>query len=222
MKSPALSELRRSLAAQNPTAAGKVSPARTAHVAGEEVVDEQTLWTRATQGVTPIRTEDRIPETGLPRDKQVLLQRRAAATGEDRIEGYGISDTAALLNPVASEAVLAFRRTGVQIGQFKKLQDGQIPWRAAVDLHGCTVETARQAVLQLLADAAAESLNVVKIVHGKGYSQETGGSLLKTCVNGWLQQHPGVLAFCSAGARDGGTGAVLVLLKRQSPRADAG
>lgn len=222
MKSPALSALRKSLAAQNTATAGKASPARTAPDAKEEPVDEQTLWARATQGVTPILTEGRIPETGSPRDKQVMMQRRAAAIGEDKIEGHGISDTAALLHPVASEAVLAFRRTGVQIGQFKKLQDGQIPWRAAVDLHGCTVETARQAVLQLLAEAAAENLNVVKIVHGKGYSQETGGSLLKTCVNGWLQQHPGVLAFCSAGARDGGTGAVLVLLKRQSPRPDAG
>ena len=37
---------------------------------------------------------------------------------------------------------------------------------------------------------------------------------LKTYVNGWLRQHRDVLAFVSAPENQGGTGAVLVLLKR--------
>ena len=54
---------------------------------------------------------------------------------------------------------------------------------------------------------------MVKIVHGKGSE-----AILKTCINGWLRQLPEVLAFCSAPPKDGGNGAVLVLLKK--PKAD--
>lgn len=213
MKSKLLKDLKKSLAAEQAAAVIKPPPAPPR----APEVDEATLWQRALSGVKPLKTEASVPLTPARPGKQEALMRRALAEGEREMENLGISDTQALLNPVASEARLAFRRVGVQVGQFKKLQDGQLNWRAAVDLHGCTVEDARKAVLQLVADAREEGITVIKIVHGKGYSQETGGSLLKTCVNGWLQQHPAVLAFCSATARDGGAGAVLVLLKRQAP-----
>ncbi|RZU47072.1 DNA-nicking Smr family endonuclease [Fluviicoccus keumensis] len=217
MKSKLLNDLKKSLASEQKPVI-KVAPVT---VAKPEETDEKVLWQRALTGVKPLETEATAP-LKMPRpDKQEALMRRARAEGDRELDNLGISDTQALLNPVASEAQLAFRRVGVQVGQFKKLQDGQLPWKAAVDLHGCTVEQARLAVLQLIADAREESITIIKIVHGKGYSQETGGSLLKTCVNGWLQQHPAVLAFCSASSKDGGTGAVLVLLKRQPPPTDS-
>ena len=81
-------------------------------------------------------------------------------------------------------------------------------WFEAVDLHGCTIEQARDAVLQIIQMAKDENQNVIKIVHGKTRSG------LKTYVNGWLRQHRDVLAFVSAPENQGGTGAVLVLLKR--------
>ena len=76
-------------------------------------------------------------------------------------------------------------------------------------MHGCTVEEARSAVLQIIQMAKDENQNVIKIVHGKGPE-----AILKTYVNGWLRQHRDVLAFVSAPEKQGGTGAVLVLLKR--------
>ncbi len=82
-------------------------------------------------------------------------------------------------------------------------------WFEAVDLHGCTIEQARDAVLQIIQMAKDENQNVIKIVHGKGPE-----AVLKTYVNGWLRQHRDVLAFVSAPENQGGTGAVLVLLKR--------
>ena len=68
----------------------------------------------------------------------------------------------------------------------------------------------------VVVQARAEGIQVVKVVHGKGHIN--GQALLKTAVNGWLRQMPEVLAFSSADARNGGTGAVMVLLKR--PRGD--
>ena len=71
------------------------------------------------------------------------------------------------------------------------------------------MQEARQAVLQIIQIAKDENQNVLKIVHGKGPD-----AILKTYVNGWLRQHRDVLAFVSAPEKQGGTGAVLVLLKR--------
>ncbi|EXJ09223.1 Smr domain protein [Nitrincola nitratireducens] len=42
--------------------------------------------------------------------------------------------------------------------------------------------------------------------------------MIKSCVNDWLQQIPQVLAFTSAQPKDGGTGAVYVLLKRNKDK----
>ena len=69
---------------------------------------------------------------------------------------------------------------------------------------GCTLS--HLGIIQIAKD---ENQNVIKIVHGKGPE-----AILKTYVNGWLRQHRDVLAFVSAPEKQGGTGAVLVLLKR--------
>ena len=109
---------------------------------------------------------------------------------------------------------LAVRRASYRIATlqhkvFEDLKAGNLRWFEAVDLHGCTVEEARQAVLQIIQIAKDENQNVIKIVHGKEPE-----AILKTYVNGWLRQHRDVLAFVSAPEKQGGTGAVLVLLKR--------
>ncbi|MBK9187033.1 MAG: Smr/MutS family protein [Moraxellaceae bacterium] len=183
----------------------------------EIVLDDAMLFAQATQGVKRLKVEARAKLTTPKKvwDSNVVA-RRAAAEGVAEMNHEALSDTVALLNPVSSEAILSFRRTGIQQGLFKKLKDGQLVWRAAVDLHGCTVEQAREALLTLIHDAQADGVNIIKIVHGKGYSKQenTQAGLLKTCVNGWLQQHRMVLAFHSAPPKDGGNGAVLVLLKK--------
>ena len=137
------------------------------------------------------------------------LAKRAAAMGPMETEDALLSDTVATLNPVGSQASLSYRIATLQHKVFEDLKAGNLRWFEAVDLHGCTVEEARVAVLQIIQIAKDENQNVIKIVHGKGPD-----AILKTYVNGWLRQHRDVLAFVSAPEKQGGTGAVLVLLKR--------
>ena len=79
-----------------------------------------------------------------------------------------LSDTQAMLNPVGSQASLSYRIATLQHKVFEDLKAGNLRWFEAVDLHGCTVEEARQAVLQIIQIAKDENQNVIKIVHGKG------------------------------------------------------
>lgn len=156
----------------------------------------------AQEPVAPVRRSPAVP-------KASALARRAAAEGSQADAAVPLSDLRALLHPVGSEAFLSWRVPTLPKRILDQLREGKLPWSEAVDLHGCTVEEARDGVLELLALARREAQRVVKVVHGKGQD-----ALLKTCVNGWLRQHPDVLAFVSAPANQGGTGAVLVLVRR--------
>ncbi len=177
----------------------------------DKVESEADLFKQAVRGVQafeqPNRAKIEKPQRSKPTAK--ILAKRAAAEGPIETEQAALSDTQAMLNPVASQAKLSYRIGTLQHKVFEDLKAGNLRWFEAVDLHGCTVEDARSAVLQIIQIAKDENQNVIKIVHGKGPE-----AILKTYVNGWLRQHRDILAFVSAPENQGGTGAVLVLLKR--------
>ena len=174
--------------------------------------DDLALFNKEMQGVKAIDNSNIAkiePNNVRKKPDAKTLAKRAAAVGPTETEHAELSDTHAMLNPVASQATLSYRIATLQHKVFEDLKAGNIRWYEAVDLHGCTIEEARTAVLEIIQIAKNENQNVIKIVHGKGPE-----AILKTYVNGWLRQHRDVLAFVSAPEKQGGTGAVLVLLKR--------
>ncbi len=178
---------------------------------GAEYVDEdKVLFMQAMSGVKPLKHTPTVATT--PQKDPNAVFKRAAATGTDSTPTTALSDMQALLNPVASEAFLSYKSTTLQTKVFEQLKQGKLRWYDAVDLHGSSIDDARSAILTLIRMATQAGETVVKIVHGKG-----NDALIKTCVNGWLRQMPEVLAFVSAPTKDGGTGAVLVLLKKIKP-----
>ena len=219
MKSKLLTDLKKTLkdeAIQTPKARPAPAPVRPRE---EETLSDEELFARATAGARRVSHEGLDPATGKKARPTVqTLLRRANAEGAPEGASEGLSDTAALLNPIEAESSLEFARPGIQQKVMKRLKQAQQPWQAAVDLHGCTLDQAREAVEQLVSQARADGLHVIKIVHGKGTT--SGHPMLKTCVNSWLRQLSGVLAFVSALPRDGGTGAVYVLLKRPPQTTD--
>ena len=94
-----------------------------------------------------------------------------------------------------------------------------MPVDAEIDLHGMTVDKARGTLVMFLDEALTYRYRCVRIIHGKGYSSAQRTPVIKGLLDRWLRLNNRVLAFCSAQPRDGGTGALYVLLK--SPRPDA-
>lgn len=184
---------------------------KTTQVEVIEEINETDLFKKALQGVKVFDNSNiaKIEKQQRRKPDAKILAKRAAAEGPIETNLTELSDTQAILNPVASQAFLSYRIATLQHKVFEDLKAGNLRWFEAVDLHGCTVEDARSAVLQIIQIAKDENQNVIKIVHGKGPE-----AVLKTYVNGWLRQHREVLAFVSAPEKQGGTGAVLVLLKR--------
>lgn len=191
---------------------------------GTDDIDTQTLadellFKQAMSGVTRLKSKntvmpDELRQQNSNHQNATKLAKQAAAQGNDDIASdLPVSDMQAMLNPVTAEAYLMFKNPSLQHRVFNQLKEGKLRWFEAVDIHGNSIDEARSAVLKVIEMAQENEHTVLKIVHGKGSSQDKQ-AVLKTCVNGWLRQHPDVLAFCSATPKDGGTGAVIVLIKR--------
>lgn len=113
---------------------------------------------------------------------------------------------------VTAETKLKFSRSGVQPKILRELRLGKLPQNHILDLHGRTMDESREDLSKFIAFCLDHHDRCVRIIHGKG--RPGSEPVLKNYVNSWLQQHPAVLAFCSARSNEGGTGAVYVLLKK--------
>ena len=95
----------------------------------------------------------------------------------------------------------------------RRLRRGLIPSEDELDLHGLNQAAARDRLADFIARSRDAGRRSVTVVHGKGYRSGARGPILKTAVNLWLRRHLDVMAFTSAKAIDGGTGALYVLLR---------
>ena len=74
-------------------------------------------------------------------------------------------------------------------------------------------DAAREALAHFLHAANRRGLRCVRVIHGKGLGSINKEPVLKNKVRNWLMQKDEVIAFCQAKAADGGSGALVVLLK---------
>lgn len=117
---------------------------------------------------------------------------------------------------VEAEEMLEYARSGIQHKTLRKLRRGEYRREAEIDLHGLTANAARQKLTTFLHQAKDNGWRCISIIHGKGLGSSNNEAVLKSRVNTWLRHYGDVQAFCSATPRNGGTGAVYVLLKRYS------
>ncbi len=117
-----------------------------------------------------------------------------------------------------SDEALSFMRNGISSDTLRKMRKGHWVVQASLDLHGLRTDEAREAFTQFLKRCAQREIRCVRIIHGKGLGSANRTPVLKGKVLAWLTQKEEVLAFCAAPAHDGGSGAVLVLLRQPRHR----
>lgn len=179
--------------------------------------DERDAFRDAVKDVRRFQFDGVMPEPVAPQKPQrSLLLRRANSTLPTSRHARPTDRLSDQFHPhqVQAAEALSFARDSVQLSVRKKLRTGRIPIEADLDLHGMTAEIARMNVDQFISEARDHRARCVLIIHGKGYGSSQDGPVLKNRINSWLQQHEEVIAFCSAQPKDGGSGAVYVLLKR--------
>ncbi len=99
----------------------------------------------------------------------------------------------------------------------QRLRKGEFAFRSHLDLHGMLKADAKAALEKFLSDAARAGQRCVLVVTGRGLHSKDQIPVLKESVQGWLTRGRAaskVLAFATARPRDGGYGALYVLLRR--------
>lgn len=115
---------------------------------------------------------------------------------------------------------LVYLRNGLSPQTLKKLRRGHWVVQAELDLHGHTTSEARESLVHFLNSCLRRDARCVRVIHGKGLRSKNREPVLKTKVANWLIQRDEVLAFCQARQADGGSGAVMVLLRAGSKKRD--
>ena len=101
---------------------------------------------------------------------------------------------------------------------FRRIHGGHFSIQGHVDLHGLNLMAAKAHFDRFIEDAIATGKRAVLVVHGRGRCSP-GPPVLKQNLFRWLvsgRWKRWVIAFTSARACDGGTGATYVLLRRRA------
>ena len=183
--------------------------------ADERTRRERALFLSEMTGVTPLPKDPR-GHVDKPRP-----QRRVSAYPEpdaldelrDLVAGRGafsIQCTDEYMEGVAP---------GVDHRLAQRLHHGDFAVQAQCDLHGHTVDEAKDVVQRFVTQAYTAGQRCVRVIHGRGRNSRDNRPVLKEQVQLWLSHgrlSRLVLAFATAPATDGGAGAVYVLLRRAS------
>lgn len=175
---------------------------------------DKQLFRQSLSGVRPLPPNPRVNHTA---STQHALKRRL------RYQQYTLEPT----HPhtvadehnvplIQAQTVLHFQRHPLTAKQQRTLQQGQFATRCVIDLHGKTEQQAEEIMQRTLQRCRYRHDRYLLIVHGKGLSSANNYPILKNWLNWWLRHQPRVLAFCSAQASDGGTGALYVLISPPS------
>jgi len=163
----------------------------------------QAEFKKAVADVTPLKRHKRValkPPAPPPVPHQ--HRRDEAAALAESLEGPLSVEEA-----LETDEELSYLREGMARETLRKLRRGHWSVQDGIDLHGMTRNLAAAVVADFLDQCLARGLRCVRIVHGKGLG------ILKAKLRKWLPQREEVLAYCQAPANDGGSGALLVLLK---------
>lgn len=170
------------------------------------------LFRRAVKSVVPIKDTRRalLPPAPVESDT-VLRQRRAAAMGSEPAHPAQVSDHYRPAHVDQDDA--SFLRPGHGPDVLKGLRTGKWPTGAMLDLHGDTLDEARERLDRFIQSCTEHKIRCVRIVHGKGYGSKDGEPVLKQTIRRWLTQMDAISAYVECPERDGGAGAVQVLLQ---------
>ncbi len=174
---------------------------------------DEELWARAVADVEPLAGRPAAPPKAPPRDRP-----RAAPDAPPDGRGFAelLEATGGFDVDERGEAVRG-RAPDLPVATLRRLASGGFPVDERLDLHGRTVADAERLVPAVVAGARARGARVVLLVHGRSGGAPGRASVLRRFVHDWSASPAArahVLAFATATPRDGGAGALYLLLKR--------
>ena len=105
------------------------------------------------------------------------------------------------------------KKPGLQSKELLRLKQRKIIPDASIDLHGDTIEKALQKLEVTIQSSRQNNIRCILVICGKGLHSREGKAILRDAIRAWLIAYPDVLAYCLAKPRDGGEGALYLLLR---------
>ncbi|MDF1646378.1 MAG: Smr/MutS family protein [Legionellaceae bacterium] len=172
--------------------------------------DKKSLFEEAMKNVKPLRASNKVH---IKKEKTpITTPRKSTPLNTPKPHHIALSNPWDI-SDIHANTSLSFGKVHIQAKQFRALRHGEIRPEASLDLHGFYLNKAGDELLQFIQHAYTQNMRCVLVIHGKG-GRFHEPPVIKAHVHHWLKQLPEVLAFHSAKARDGGYGAVYVLLRR--------
>lgn len=177
---------------------------------------EAVSFAKAMSGVKPLQGQParhavlepvNPPAMALPPDDDLEVMAHLA----DLVSG------AADFDMKYSRTYLQGRLSGVADDLMESMRRGDFPIQDHLDLHGLDLPQAEAEIYEFIVRSVTKGMRHVLIVHGKGLSSPGGTPVIRPQIPTWLSRkrmRKFVLAFCTALVRDGGEGAVYVLLRK--------
>ena len=171
---------------------------------------DRALWACAVTDVSPLKHGKTHPEKKEPIEKTEIQM--GLSVDEIWASAPNNKMDKTLNNFEHGQAPGLDRRTKT------RLRRGQVSIEARIDLHGLTQPEAHAQLLRFLASAFERGVRSVLVITGKGLRANGEIGILRSSVPRWLNQKPArdwIKAFDHAINRDGGEGALYVLLRRR-------
>ena len=170
--------------------------------------NEENLFLAAVKNARPLNIDVPFTEKTYPKPiaRQFIRDEKQALRDS-------LSDGFYPAHELESGEELLYLRTGQSPDVLSKLRRGFWVVQAQIDLHGLISDEAREYVAEFLSNCKKRNIRCVRIVHGKGLGSRNREPILKHKLRNWLMQKDEVIAYAQAKPEDGGSGAVIVLLK---------
>ncbi|CAM5198264.1 DNA-nicking Smr family endonuclease OS=Castellaniella defragrans OX=75697 GN=HNR28_000918 PE=4 SV=1 [Castellaniella denitrificans] len=156
---------------------------------------------------------------GARRDPEsLLLARRAHAQGAVDAKAPPPAHRQRRKTPAFDPEADAFLQAGCGPDLLRGLRRGKWIPQASLDLHGSTLDQARERLDRFLASCLEHDIRCVRVIHGKGIGSRQGEPVLKAAIRQHLCRLEAVQAWVQCGEHEGGDGALHALLRQESPR----
>lgn len=182
--------------------------------------EDLALWQSATREATPIRRRAVAPKSAPTAAKPVKAVTAEAApdVGPARKRVAAKGPAPVVPKPMKPEPRPLERGAapGVDKRQAERLKRGRTAIEARIDLHGLTLESAHRRLVAFLERAQDDGKRAVLVVTGKGLREGTG--VIRAQAPRWLNEprlRPLILTYEYAQPKDGGMGALYILLRKK-------
>lgn len=200
--------------------------------------EDRKIFLASIRGTKRLEDPNRIESSAAqlnPRAVEFFKQKRAQAEGRDALASErrrSSADTSASSRALPAHAQAGARATAAHLSKFseqldegsflrtpdaadviKKLQRGQWPVEASLDLHGSNLDDAAERFDRFMHTCIEHGVRCVCIIHGQGFGSKDNKPVLRDAVRSWLRDLAAVTAYVTAPENIGGAGAMVVLLR---------